>query len=85
MEQPHIDLSDEARDWIANRVASGAFRNESDYLERLIEVDRRAREELQTELIKGLDSGQAEPMTSADWAALRDRLEERISARNDAG
>ena len=69
----NISLPDSLQEFILAQVASGGYGSVSDYIGELVRADH-AHTSLEAEVIKGLESGEPTPMTSADWSALRDRI-----------
>jgi antitoxin ParD1/3/4 len=84
MDTMDFSVPDEFRPFVQKRVAEGGFGSTSDYLQQLIEADQKqqARARLEAELLKGIESGPAEPMTAEDWQALRNRVQDRIDAKS---
>jgi antitoxin ParD1/3/4 len=76
-----ISLSDELARFVAERVASGAYRDPSDYVHALIREDRerRVQEHLEALLVDGLASGEPAPLDEAEWARLRREVEAQIA------
>lgn len=64
-------------------MAAEAWSNPSDFVRALIREDRRRRgqEHLETLLLEGLDSGDAQPLGEAEWASLRQEVEAGIAAK----
>ncbi len=83
MEKMSIAIPDSMRSFLRDRVADGGFDSASDYIQSLISADqeRRARDMLESEVLKGLDSGPSTPMTSEDWAEIRQEVAERHAGR----
>ena len=62
----NVSIPDNMREWIKSQANSGKYTSASDYLRDLVRNDQRAKEELDTKLLEGLDSG--EPVeTNADY------------------
>lgn len=68
----NIALPDAMRAYVAERVASGAYGNTSEYVRDLIRKDQTEQERIRLRALleEGLASGPATPMTRADWAEL---------------
>ena len=68
----NIALPEAMRAYVAERVASGAYGNTSEYVRDLIRKDQseQMRVRMQALLEEGLASGPGTPMTDADWAEL---------------
>jgi antitoxin ParD1/3/4 len=69
----NISLPDSLQEFILAQVAKGGYGSVSDYIGELVRADH-ANTSLEAEVIKGLESGEPTPMTSADWSELRDRI-----------
>jgi antitoxin ParD1/3/4 len=67
------------REWLEAQLSALGYHTPSDYIQALIREDqiRKGKEQLEAELIKGLDSGEATPMTEDDWRDLRQRARDR--------
>lgn len=80
-----VSLPAAQRDYVREQ-ASAAHCTPSDFIQRLIHADRKAREQEQLErsILEGLDSP-ARPLTAADWnelrASVKASLGNRLSAR----
>lgn len=74
-----ISLPETLREFVEEQVRSGGYGTPSDYLETLVREAklRAAKRELESQLIEGLDSGPATPMTDGDWEELKRRVWER--------
>jgi antitoxin ParD1/3/4 len=72
----NIRLSEQLQAFIDEQVASGRYKDASDYIDRLIVEDRErlAQEKLETLLVEGLDSGKPIEATDLWWEQKRDRL-----------
>ena len=83
METVSITLPESVKQYVEQQVAKGGFGSVSDYLRHLVETDQKeqARAALESEVLKGLDSGESTPMTSEDWRAIREETERRHAAR----
>lgn len=70
------------REHLRREAAAGRSAQGGAVAELLSEEERReAEEELEAELLKGLRSGPATPLTRADWAEIDQALEERLAGR----
>ena len=69
----NIALPEPMRLYVAERVASGAYGNTSEYVRELIRRDQREQEaaRLRGLLEEGLASGPATPLSTADWADFK--------------
>ena len=81
MTKVQVSLPEPLKQFIDGLVAEGTFTDLSDYLQTLIDRDRRARQKDSVEalLIEGLNSGPATPMTPEDWDEME--REESASSR----
>ena len=82
----NISLPDEMRSFIESQIALEGFASASEYLGALVrEAQRRkAKQELETKLLEGLQSPAAE-MSVEDWSALRQRIVDRSPDLQDRG
>ncbi len=73
METINLALSSEIKEFIKAQVAVKGYSTASEYIQELIEADQRqkTRETLEVEILKGLGSGEATPMTAQDWQDIR--------------
>ena len=69
----NITLPEEMKAFIEAQVAEEGHATASEYLRALIREaqKRQARQVLEAKFTEALDSGAADPMTKADWVALR--------------
>ena len=83
METVSVTLPESVKQYLEEQVAKGGYGSVSDYLRHLVETDRKeqARAALESEVLKGLQSGESTPMTSEDWRAIREETERRHAAR----
>jgi antitoxin ParD1/3/4 len=83
METVSVTLPESIKQYVEDQVAKGGYGSVSDYMRHLVETDQReqARAALESEVLKGLDSGESTPMTSEDWRAIREETERRHAAR----
>ncbi|SUS07766.1 Transcriptional regulator [uncultured Defluviicoccus sp.] len=79
----HISLPEELKRYVQERVAAEAYSNPSDFVRALIREDRKRRgqEHLEALLLEGLESGEAQPLDEAEWASVRQEIEEGIAAQ----
>jgi len=84
METMNIAIPEILKGFVQSRVAEGGYSSVSEYIRELIRADQkqRAREVLDAEIRRGLDSGPAVPMTQEDWDSIRSEVRERHAARN---
>ena len=79
----NVALPDSLKEFVHKRVADGGYSTVSEYIRGLIRTDQKtlAREQLEAELMKGIQSGPATDMTPDDWEQLRTKLRERVEKR----
>jgi antitoxin ParD1/3/4 len=72
---------------IEQRVKADGFGDISDRIRALVRDDqvRRAQQELEMRLLAALDSGEATPMTAADWDDIKEAVRTKIAARAKKG
>ncbi len=73
MDTISIALPPDMRDFVESQVARGQYASADDYVRTLIRADqeRQVKDGLEAEILKGLRSGPATPMTAEDWAGIR--------------
>jgi antitoxin ParD1/3/4 len=83
METVSITLPESVKQYLDEQVAKGGYGSVSDYLRHLVETHQKeqAQAALESEVLKGLESGESTPMTSEDWRAIREETERRHAAR----
>lgn len=79
MDTMNIALPDSLKQYVQKRVSEGGYSSVSEYIRELIRIDQKevAREKIEAEVIKGLQSGESTPMTREDWDRLREELRRR--------
>lgn len=80
----NVSMPSVLRQWVEKQARTGAFETSSEYVRHLVRTARKdslAREMLEAELFKGLESGPSEPWTPADSEDIRRRVQTRLSAR----
>ncbi len=87
----NVSLPRELEKFVDQKVESGRFSSASEVvragLRLLEEEDKRksvmfaTREELETKLLQGLESGPAKKMTQKDWGNLRSRVREHVGKK----
>ena len=79
----HIQLPEDVCGFVEQQVAARGYGNASDYLAALIEDDRRqlVRQEIEAEIIKGIESGPSTPFTTEDWESIRQEIIRRHQMR----
>lgn len=83
----NVSLPQGMKDFVEEQVHKDAdYCSVSDYVRALIREDqkRQAEEKLETLLLAGLDSGDAEEMTPQDWADIRQAVRKKAAQRKTA-
>jgi len=80
METLNIALPASMKEFIQAQVTLGSYSSASEYLRDLIRSDqrRKAKEALEAELLKGLNSGEATVMTDEDWDSIKHEVAQRL-------
>lgn len=83
METMNIAVPDGLKAFVQTRVAEGGYSSVSEYVRELIRADQKqqAWSVVEAEVLKGLSSGPAVPMTADDWASIRAEVRKRIETR----
>ena len=83
----NISLTDEMRAYVEERISSGRYGNASEYFRDLVrgDQDRLRQEELEERLLDGLRSGDAKPLTRADFNRARAFVRELATKRHAKG
>ena len=81
----NVALPRNLKEYVQERVSLGGYSSVSEYLRELIRADQKqkAKEALEAEISKGLDSGDATPMTAEDWQAIRREVVRRHSSKKN--
>lgn len=79
----NISLPPPMKKWVEEQVAAGGFETASEFFRQLVreEQQRRVRREIEDNLHAALQSGEATPMTPADWERLRREGRKRIARK----
>jgi antitoxin ParD1/3/4 len=87
MKTLHVNVSDEVEEKLGRQVRAAGFTDVSAYVETLLKADRQrlAQENLESELIRGLNSGPPEEVTDEVWLRIRSNFERRLSERKSSG
>jgi antitoxin ParD1/3/4 len=82
MQSMNISLPEPLKKFVDGQIASGRYSSASEYIRELIREDekRKAEERLETLLVEGLQSEEAE-LTRDDWSAIRKEAGARVAAR----
>jgi putative addiction module CopG family antidote len=83
MENVTIDLPESLKQFVRDCIAQGGYNNVAEYVRDLIEADRAqaARQHLEAEIARGLNSGPSLPMRKEDWDELRAQVRRRHTAQ----
>jgi antitoxin ParD1/3/4 len=75
----NISLTDQLKEYVENQVNSGRYTSASEYVRELVRTDqkRREKEEVESRLLEGLNSGAAMEISPAMWEDLRKNLRKR--------
>jgi antitoxin ParD1/3/4 len=71
----HISLPTPLKKWVEQQVHERGFATASEFMRDLLrqqqERERQVRARIEEQLLEGLESGPATPMTRKDWADIR--------------
>jgi antitoxin ParD1/3/4 len=83
MNTMNIALSAKLKAFVQREVRRRGYSSVSEYMRELIrgELERQELSRLETELIKGIESGPATPMTTKDWQDIRMEVRRRSAER----
>ncbi len=83
MDTMNIALPENLKSFVQHQFEMGGYSSVSEYVRELIRKDQkeRAREALEAEILKGLDSREATPMTADNWQAIREEVQKRYAKR----
>ncbi len=72
----NISLPDALKKFIEAEVKRGAYSTPSEYVRALVraEQQRQLREQIDRNLLKAIDNGEATDMTQGDWEKIRQRV-----------
>ncbi len=86
MDTMNIALPAALKQFVQEQVQRGGYSSVSEYIRDLIRSDQteKARQALEAEILKGLESGNPTPMTPEDWAEIRAEVRGRHAHRNRA-
>ena len=79
----NISLPDTMKNFVETEVVAGGYNTTSEYFRTLVREaqERKAKAQLETLLLQGLTGEPIEPMTDADWEAIRRDIRERVTQR----
>jgi putative addiction module CopG family antidote len=77
MQTLNIAISDTLNDYVLKQVEVQGYSSADEYVRELILAAQQdeARRKLEAELLLGLESGPGEPLTTADWQAMRQKVQ----------
>lgn len=86
MDTMNIALPENMKQFVRQQVAKGGYSSVSEYIRELIRTDEKenARAALESEILKGLQSGDSTPMTDQDWREIRGEVRKRHARRKKA-
>ena len=86
MNTMNIAIPAQLKSFVQRQVERRGYSSVSEYVRDLIRGDqeRQAIAALETEILKGLDSGPSTPMTKQDWQDIRTEVRRRTSERRKA-
>lgn len=79
----NVSLPVPMRAYLEQRVKEDGFASISDLVRALVRDDqkRKAQDELERRLLAALDSGEATPMTPADWVEIKNAVKTKVAGR----
>jgi antitoxin ParD1/3/4 len=82
----NISLPDSLRTYIEEQTRNGGYSTVSEYVRALIREDQKRKDQkrLESLLLEGLESGEAQTMTREDWEDIRDEVRKRLGKRDRA-
>ncbi|MEB3233760.1 MAG: type II toxin-antitoxin system ParD family antitoxin [Leptolyngbyaceae bacterium] len=80
-----VSLPNALTAYIQEQVAEGAYPTADDYIQALIQQDKARKEHLEPLILEGLASGNATPMTTADWDDIRTAVRQNQQDRSQHG
>lgn len=84
MNTMNIAIPEQLKGFVQGQVTQRGYSSVSEYVRDLIRNDegrQKALAALETELIKGIESGPSTPMTKEDWQALHEKVRHRAITR----
>jgi antitoxin ParD1/3/4 len=77
----NISLPEGMKAWVEEQVARGGYGTVSEYFRQLLreQRQRQMRRQIDANLSHALESGDATPMTGADWEDIRRQARRRLS------
>jgi antitoxin ParD1/3/4 len=84
MSTVNISLPESMKAYIDEQVSTGGYGSVSEFFRDLIRQDqkRKAKENLETLLLEGLDFGTSTPMSVQDWEEIRQAVQRKMAILN---
>ena len=81
----NVALPRNLKEYVQEQVSLGGYSSVSEYLRELIRADQKqkAKEALEKEILKGLNSGDATLMTTKDWQEIRNEVAKRHTSKRN--
>ena len=81
----NISLPEALKEFVETQASKEGFETVSDYIQTVIRQlqKQEARQKIETELLEGLKSGPATPMTALDWDDVRREVHARHTRRKN--
>jgi len=86
MDTMNVALPQAMKQFVKDQVQKGGYASASEYVRDLIRGDQKekALSVLETEILKGLESGDSSPMSPEDWEQIRAEIRGRHGKRKQA-
>lgn len=83
----NIALPSNLKEYAQTQASQEGYSSVSEYIRELLRADqkRKAKEALETEILKGIGSGKATLMTDKDWEEIRAEVVKRHAGRKKQG
>lgn len=80
----NISLPDSLRKYIEEQTQNGGYSTVSEYVRTLIREDQKRKDQdrLESLLLEGLESGDAQTMSRKDWEEVRHEVRKRLGKRH---
>ena len=75
----NLNLADDLQQFLQGETEAGQFTDASAYIEALLRHGKQSKELLESQLIAGLDSGEAVPLDEERWASIRAQVKQRLA------
>lgn len=80
-----VALSETLTAYLQEQITVGDYRPADAYIQPLIQQDKARKEHLEPLLAKGLESGDATPMTATDWTTMRAAVQQKQTSHPQHG